>query len=296
MPNQVFFSVIIPTYNRSYCIQDAISSVLNQSFVDFELIVIDDASSDDTELIFENIKDSRVKYFKNPMNKGQSTSLNNGALHAKGEYLCFLDSDDLWEKDFLLSFYDQISAFPKYKCFYCWLNTENGIYRKWYLEGNIYKEALLTGELSSTITLVVSKEAFMHVNGFDESLSFGNDDDICFRLAREFEFKLISKPLAKSRAIDTNAMTKNGLSLAKGKEKLIEKYKLDILTLLGKKVLSRKYYELSNNYLLAGDISNFKLNLRTALKLRFENHPAFFQLVAFKLIFLYKYPHVRKSL
>ncbi len=296
MKKPPFFSVIIPTFNRSYCIQDAINSVLNQSFVDFELIVIDDASLDDTELILENFKDSGVKYFKNPINKGQSTSLNNGALKANGKYLCFLDSDDLWEKDFLLSFHNEICDFPKHKCFYCWLNTENGIYRKWYLEGNIYKEVLLIGELSSTITLVVSKEAFMQVNGFDELLSFGNDDDICFRLSKQFEFKLIPKPLAKSRAIDTNAMTKNSISLAKGKGKLLEKYKHEILKLLGKKVLSWKYYELSNNYLLAGDISNFKMNLMTALRLRFENYPQFFHRAAFQLIFLYKYPHVRKSL
>ena len=291
-----FFSVIIPTYNRSYCVLEAVNSVLNQSYSNFEIIIIDDGSTDNTDLIIQNVKDERVKYYKNKVNVGQSASLNNGASLANGKYLCFLDSDDLWENDFLSSFYDQINEFQKVSCFYCWLNTEDGVYKQWNLDGWIYKSALLNGELSSTITLVVSSEAFLDVSGFDVALSYGNDDDFCFRLAKKYEFALLPLPLAKSRTIDTNAITKQSLTLANGKSKLLEKYKYDILTLLGKKVLSRKYYELSNNYLLAGDISNFKLNLRTALKLRFENHPAFFHLVAFKLIFLYKYPHVRKSL
>jgi glycosyltransferase involved in cell wall biosynthesis len=296
LPEQVFFSVIIPTFNRSYCILDAINSVLNQTFGDFEVIIIDDGSTDSSFDIINQIDDSRLIVNKNITSEGASASRNKAAGLATGKYLAFLDSDDFWEVNFLYEFKKSIERHPQIQCFYCWLNTEKGIYSKWYLEGEIYSKALEQGELSSTITLVISKMAFLMVKGFDISFSNCDDDDLCFRLAKEFEFKLIPKPLAKSRAIDTNAMTKNGISLAKGKEKLLEKYKHDIFTLLGKKVLSRKYYQLSNNYLLAGDISKFKLNLMAALKLRFENQPGFFHVVAFKLIFLYKYRYVRKSL
>jgi glycosyltransferase involved in cell wall biosynthesis len=291
-----FFSVIIPTFNRSYCIQEAISSVLNQSFEDFELIVIDDASTDNTDVVLSKIHDVRLKYYINEANVGQSASRNRGASLAKGKYLCFLDSDDLWENDFLSSFHNQINISQHISCFYCWLNTEKGIYKEWHLDGWIYKDALLSGELSSTITLVVSHEAFSTVGGFDESLSYGDDDDICFRLAKRYEFKLIPLPLATSRSIDMNAMTKQSLSLALGKSKLLDKYREDIFSLLGKNILSRKYYEVSNNYLLAGDIINFRINLMIALKLRFEKYPNLFHLIVFKFIYLYKYSHVRKSL
>ena len=157
---------------------------------------------------------------------------------------------------------EKINQFPNIDCFYCWLNTETGIYKKWKLNGRIYSQALHNGELSSTITLVISKYSFDKVHGFDESFSFGNDDDICFRLSKEFDFYLIPEPLAMARALDSNAMTKNGISLANGKRKLLEKYENDILTLLGSNQLARKYYELSNNYLLAGDFEIFKFYLK----------------------------------
>ncbi len=291
-----FFSVIIPTYNRAYCISEAVQSVLNQTFDCFELIIVDDASIDNTFEILKNFKDQRIKYVRNEANKGQSASLNVGAEIATGKFLAFLDSDDLWECNFLSSFYLSINQSPQLHCFYCWLNTELGIYKKWVLNGNVYHEALRNGELSSTITLVVSKYAFDMVKGFDESFTFGNDDDICFRLSKEFEFSLIPEPLASSRALDINAMTKNGLSLANGKRKLLEKYEKDILTLLGRKKLARKYYELSNNYLLAGDFETFEFYLNHAILLNFKSSPAILRNVFFNFIKLYKLKNVRKGL
>ena len=105
MHNQeIFFSVIIPTYNRAYCISEAVHSILDQTFENYELIIVDDASTDNTFEIIENINDQRIKYLRNEANKGQSASLNIGAAIAKGRYLAFLDSDDLWENNFLSSF------------------------------------------------------------------------------------------------------------------------------------------------------------------------------------------------
>ena len=292
---EIFFSIIIPTYNRAYCISDAVQSVLNQTFDNFELIIVDDASTDITFEIIENINDHRIKYVRNEANKGQSASLNVGAAIAKGRYLAFLDSDDLWENNFLSSFYLKINQFPKIDCFYCWLNTESGIYKKWKLYGSVYSQALHNGELSSTITLVISKYSFDKVHGFDESFSFGNDDDICFRLSKEFDFYLIPEPLAMARALDSNAMTKNGISLANGKRKLLEKYENDILTLLGSNQLARKYYELSNNYLLAGDFEIFKFYLKKAITLKYKRSPIVIGNVLFELLKIYKLRNVRNS-
>ncbi len=97
MASSPFFSVITPTYNRSKYIVKAIESVLAQTFQEFELIIVDDGSEDDTESLvvpFINT-DSRVQYIKQE-NKGRSTARNVGIEAAKGEYICFLDSDDIW--------------------------------------------------------------------------------------------------------------------------------------------------------------------------------------------------------
>ena len=91
----VNISIITPTYNRKHLIGEAIDSVLAQGYTDFELIIIDDGSSDGTgEYIKEHYSDSRIKYFYQ-QNKGQNFARNHGLQRAKGKYICFLDSDDL---------------------------------------------------------------------------------------------------------------------------------------------------------------------------------------------------------
>jgi glycosyltransferase involved in cell wall biosynthesis len=90
-------SVIIPTYNCGKFIKASVESVLNQSFTNFELLVIDDGSTDNTHEIIRNIKDSRLIYIKTE-NNGVSSARNKGIEISKGEYIAFLDADDLWEK------------------------------------------------------------------------------------------------------------------------------------------------------------------------------------------------------
>src|SRR4028119_812278 len=91
-------SVIIPVYNGEKTIQETIESVLNQTFTDFELIVINDGSQDATLEIVERIQDSRLKVLSYP-NAGQAASRNRGLSHASGEYISFIDADDLWTPD-----------------------------------------------------------------------------------------------------------------------------------------------------------------------------------------------------
>ncbi len=90
-------SVIIPSYNRRPMLKEAVDSVLAQDFEDFELIVVDDGSTDGTT---DEIKayGGRVKLFRHPENRGVSAGRNSGIVHARGKYIGFLDSDDLWVK------------------------------------------------------------------------------------------------------------------------------------------------------------------------------------------------------
>ncbi len=91
-------SVIIPTFNRAYCIEKSINSVLNQTYRDFELIIIDDGSTDNTREIIENIDDIRIRYFYQK-NSGANNARNYGIDVCEGEYIAFHDSDDVWRPD-----------------------------------------------------------------------------------------------------------------------------------------------------------------------------------------------------
>jgi glycosyltransferase involved in cell wall biosynthesis len=98
MKKAPFFSIIIPVYNRADIIHISLDSIIEQTFHDYEIIVVDDGSKDD-------LKDSLVSYpdafYVRQENAGQGVARNTGIAHSRGEYICFLDSDDLWEKHYL---------------------------------------------------------------------------------------------------------------------------------------------------------------------------------------------------
>ena len=89
-------SVIIPTYNRAHLVGRAIRSVLNQTYQDFEIIVVDDGSTDNTEEVVKSFNDPRIRYIRHEKNRGGSAACNTGIRAARGEYIAFQDSDDEW--------------------------------------------------------------------------------------------------------------------------------------------------------------------------------------------------------
>ena len=92
-------SIIMPSYNTGKFIQETIDSVINQTYDNWELIIVDDCSSDNTDEIVKSIKDDRIFYLKNKKNSGAAVSRNKALKMAKGKWIAFLDSDDLWKKD-----------------------------------------------------------------------------------------------------------------------------------------------------------------------------------------------------
>lgn len=103
--SQPFFSVIIPTFNRARLIPRAINSVLTQTIQDFEIVIVDDASSDDTEDVVRAIGDPRIRYSRNKENLHKGGARNVGIQHATGRYICFLDDDDYYLRDHLETFH-----------------------------------------------------------------------------------------------------------------------------------------------------------------------------------------------
>src|SRR2546426_2534703 len=104
-------SVIVRTYNRAYAIRDALESALKQSYHDFELIVVDDGSTDHTSEVVQSFCDERIRLVRHERNRGVAAACNSGISAARGEFVAFLDSDDIWKPsklerqvDFLLRY------------------------------------------------------------------------------------------------------------------------------------------------------------------------------------------------
>lgn len=182
----VDISIIMATYNRGKSIERAIISALNQSFKNFELIIIDDGSSDNTKEIIESIKDSRITYYyKN--NGGQSSARNYGIKRAKGKYIMFLDDDDEYVGDALERTLKKIKE-TDLKWIYCTqylsvrkdeevlVNRGNGI------KGDVYKY-LLSGNFLGTGE-IFGKEVFEAAGYFDETLKIYEDKEMRIRIAK----------------------------------------------------------------------------------------------------------------
>ncbi len=191
-------SVIIPTFNRAHCIREAIHSVLIQSYPDFEIIVVDDGSTDDTETIVRSYE-SNVSYVYQE-NRGPSAARNSGIQRARGTYLCFLDSDDLWLKNKLKAQMELIRRSPEVKVCYTdeiWIRNgvrvnQRKIHRKY--SGWIFRNCLPLCIISPS-SVLLHREVFDIIGLFDENLMVCEDYDLWLRVSCRFPITFIDKPL-----------------------------------------------------------------------------------------------------
>jgi len=175
--------------------------VINQTYKDFEIIVVDDASQDNTEEIVRNITDERIHYIRHVFNKGANAARNTGIRQARGKYIAFQDSDDEWFDDKLQQQLSILNNVDNVGAVYTgYIRYENGV--KEYLpkgELNIIdgmlNTSLLYGNFISTQTLVVSSEHLHAINGFDENLPRLQDWELVLRLSKLCKFVFIDKPL-----------------------------------------------------------------------------------------------------
>lgn len=183
----IFFSVVIPTYNRAAVIANAINSVLNQSFQDFELIIVDDGSTDDTESIVSRFCNDKISYFKK-INSGGSAARNFGIRIARGRYIAFLDSDDWFNENHLENAYNYLIQFSDLRCYYTAVEVSRKDVKRFLkpshpiLEGQHMSEYIMCHKgFVPTITLVVPNDLAKSVL-YDENLSNGDDVDFAIRL------------------------------------------------------------------------------------------------------------------
>ncbi|HEX3008562.1 MAG TPA: glycosyltransferase family 2 protein [Bacteroidales bacterium] len=195
-------SVIIPTYNREHLIVKAIDSVMKQTFQDFEILIIDDASTDNTIQVLKNLNNPKVQYYQLEKNGGQCIARNYGIKRAKGKYIAFLDSDDEWLPHKLEKQIECFSKGPKnlgsvYSYSYSkdMIKNRTTLIQGNYYRGNIYNK-LIQGFCPPTPSLfMIKKEALEKVNYFDEKLITFVDLDLHIRIAKNYLFDYVEEPL-----------------------------------------------------------------------------------------------------
>ena len=190
-----FFSVIIPTYNRADILPIAIASVINQKYQDWELIVVDDGSTDNTKEVVEGIDDSRVKYLYQ-QNAERSAARNNGVDHSQGKYICFLDSDDQFAKNHLEGLFRAIDEHEGKEFIYVIkgltineaLKTEAKIHLK---EGKSDLETVLLNSITPgqfVVPASIMKECL-----FDKDIRISEDTEVLVRLVQKAKLKIIDQ-------------------------------------------------------------------------------------------------------
>lgn len=206
-------SVVIPTYNRARSIQRAVFSVLNQSYANLELLVVDDASTDKTLELLAAIDDPRLRVLRQPKNAGASAARQAGILAAKGDLIAFQDSDDFWlpekletqmrvfadlPEDYVAIFHSMIiygrDFEGKDKRFGARRASCEPGPRVTVRDGDM-SETFLWGNFMGPPTVLLKKAAYHAAGGFDFRLRNHNDWDFHIRLSRVGKIKFIDQPL-----------------------------------------------------------------------------------------------------
>jgi len=248
-------SVIIPTYNSKKYIGEAISSVLRQTCTDYEIIVVDDGSTDNTkDIIDTNFPQVRYYYISH---HGVSRARNYGIQRARGEFIAFLDADDLWLPEKLERQIDVFNAdqelgfvFTEHRVF-----DTNGIREATFSK----KERLMKGDIIKNIffyshvalpTVMVRRQVFQEIGCFEESMKAAEDDNLWMRIALKFRIHLLDEVLVHIRSTE-NSLSRTTSNLYEGSLKnieLIENKYPDLRNRLGRANIRRKISDINSFY------------------------------------------------
>ena len=188
-----FFSVVIPLYNKENYISQTLKTVLGQTFADFEIVIINDGSTDASEEIVRSFQDSRINYFSTK-NQGAAAARNLGIEKATSPYIAFLDADDLWFENHLEELKNLIERFPNagmYANRYQLIFKKGTTYQPSFFgiaddyEGVVkdYFASSLHYAIASSISIAIPKSIFAEVGNFKQYISSGQDTDMWIRIA-----------------------------------------------------------------------------------------------------------------
>ncbi|WP_338409128.1 glycosyltransferase family A protein [uncultured Flavobacterium sp.] len=225
-----FFTVIIPLYNKEKYVENALKSILNQTFSDFELIIVNDCSTDESVSKVEFYLSEKVRLIHHEKNKGLSATRNTGIINAKAEYVTYLDADDVWKPTFLETLHRLTSNFQEASIF---ATNYEEIYGKKVLkpingsenltqnfEGlvDFFKINLKQG-IYNHGSVCFHKSVFEKVGGYNESISFSEDLD--FNIRANYHFKLA---YSNSVGMQYVMQSENQITRSKISDKILPDY------------------------------------------------------------------------
>jgi glycosyltransferase involved in cell wall biosynthesis len=249
-------SVIIPTYNASKYVTKAIDSVLVQDYINLEIIIIDDGSTDNTQKVLDNYKD-KIRYVYQD-NGGAAKARNTGIKLANGDYIAFLDADDLWLPDKLGKQMNFFNHYPQYSMVFTDMShsVDDEIVYKSYLKERRYKyvsngsiyENLLRECFIFTPTVMIKRKCFEKVGIFKEYLKISEDLDLWLRIADKYLIGFLDEPLVIRRKHETN-LTGNRLLYISSNIQMMEEIYIKnkghkIREKILKKELGYRYFQL----------------------------------------------------
>ncbi len=194
--SELLFSVVIPTYNRAGFILKTIQSVLAQTYQNFEIIIVDDGSTDNTEEVIKPFLSSKIKYFKIP-NSERAAARNYGMKRTSGDYITFLDSDDIYYQDYLFNAKNALIGFNYPAFFHLAYESKSGLTGKTLKKYSVKSDdvySLIKGNHLSCIGVFLKKEATInYAFNEDRHLSGSEDWELWLRLAAKFGLKTDSR-------------------------------------------------------------------------------------------------------
>jgi len=267
-------TIVIATYNRAHLIGGATRSVLHQSYQDFELIVVDDASTDHTEEVVARFNDKRIRYLRHEQNKGVAAARNSGIEIARGKYIAFLDSDCEWLPQKLqrqMDVFGELSTHVGVVYTDLFTVSESGTKRHWHSprimpeDGTVYEDMLANRLVGICMPSVVTRrECLAKVGLFDPQFRRLEDGDLYIRLSKHYLFYHIGEPLLIHYGIGKGLSSDDSL-LIEAEHRILEKHYTDIAKTT-KSLATHKYligHLLSHN----GNVDQGRRHLIEALRL-----------------------------
>jgi len=228
-------TVIIPTYNRAHLIRDAIDSVLNQTYIEFELLIIDDHSTDDTKEVVEAYKDKRIKYLINSRTKGAQGARNTGLYAAKGEWVAMLDSDDVWlpkklemQIDFIKKSDESVLGVGCGFAFFNFKKEKISLKRISDKKSVRKNDLLYKNYVGGFSVFIFKREAGINIGGMDERFLAKQDIDFYIRLSTIGKIKMIKSILVYNRETNNDRISKDFKAIIQSLKLFKKKYYISI--------------------------------------------------------------------
>ncbi len=268
-----FLSIVIPLYNKEAFVLATIESIFAQTFTNYEIIVVEDCSTDNSKTIVENLKSDKIKIIQHQANKGLSASRNTGIKNSKADFIVLIDADDLMKPPYLKKIISLIENFPEADLFgtnYEEVYSNNNRITPVLSLSNFEKDSIINDFFAENLkqpiycqsSFCVRKSAFEKFGLYDETINYAEDIDFNIRANLHSKLAYSQEKLVQYIMFDDNRITRNTIL-----GKIIPNFnKYEILAYNNKNL--KKYLDI-NRYMLA---SNYKkeCDFKTFQKLKNE--------------------------